>query len=185
MNNVKYIVGSAAYPIGPGLKIITHICNNGGGWGKGFVLAVSQRWSLPEKYYRYWHQNIGFKLGDVQFCQVESDIVIANMVAQHRYQPTQDSIPLRYAALEECLRIVSFRAIETGASIHMPRIGCGLAGGVWFKEPFSDTHTEDLDLQYPVSSVLPFVEEELANRDILVYVYDLTEEDKLKHNMRK
>ncbi len=40
-----------------------------------------------------------------------------------------------------------------GASVHMPRIGCGLAGGKW-------------------SRVEPLVTERLAKRDIAVTVYD-------------
>ncbi|MEV6001124.1 Appr-1-p processing protein, partial [Streptomyces griseomycini] len=27
-----------------GVKVIAHVCNDIGGWGKGFVLAVSRRW---------------------------------------------------------------------------------------------------------------------------------------------
>ena len=30
-----------------------------------------------------------------------------------------------------CLEKVAARAQELGASVHMPRIGCGLAGGTW------------------------------------------------------
>jgi hypothetical protein len=29
-------------------KLICHICNDLGGWGKGFVLALSRRWEGPE-----------------------------------------------------------------------------------------------------------------------------------------
>jgi O-acetyl-ADP-ribose deacetylase (regulator of RNase III) len=39
--------------------------------------------------------------------------------------------PIRYEALETCLQKVARSAKVLGASIHMPRIGCGLAGGRW------------------------------------------------------
>jgi hypothetical protein len=31
---------------------IAHVCNDRGGWGKGFVMAISQRWPQPEMEYR-------------------------------------------------------------------------------------------------------------------------------------
>lgn len=42
-----------------------------------------------------------------------------------------DYHPIRYDAVLEGLRTLADYAIGLGASIHMPRIGCGLAGGDW------------------------------------------------------
>ena len=39
--------------------------------------------------------------------------------------------PVRYEAIESGLGFVRERALADGASVHMPRIGCGLAGGDW------------------------------------------------------
>jgi O-acetyl-ADP-ribose deacetylase (regulator of RNase III) len=39
--------------------------------------------------------------------------------------------PIRYDALRVGLQKVAFEAERVGASVHMPRIGCGLAGGKW------------------------------------------------------
>lgn len=47
--DIIYIKGDATSPISPGNKIITHICNDIGGWGKGFVLALSKNGKLPKK----------------------------------------------------------------------------------------------------------------------------------------
>src|SRR4051794_21518535 len=41
--------------------------------------------------------------------------------------------PIRYEAVAECLAGVAVKACDLGASVHMPRIGCGLAGGDWAK----------------------------------------------------
>lgn len=38
MNAIHYVKGDATCPMTPGTKIIAHICNDRGGWGKGFVL---------------------------------------------------------------------------------------------------------------------------------------------------
>ncbi|MBX7227034.1 MAG: hypothetical protein K1X55_13455, partial [Chitinophagales bacterium] len=83
--DIQYIKGDATQPIGDGNKIIVHICNDMGGWGKGFVLAISNRWKEPEQSYRNWfkHQQ-DFQLGSVQFIQVEDTVWIANLIGQHK-----------------------------------------------------------------------------------------------------
>ncbi len=53
------------------------------------------------------------------------------MVAQHRLQAQNGVPPIRYEALKECLEKVAVKASELSATLHMPRIGCGLAGGEW------------------------------------------------------
>ena len=52
-----------------------------------------------------------------------------------------------------CLQQVAVRAQELAASVHMPRIGCGLAGGDW-------------------SKVEPLIEAALCANGIAVTVYD-------------
>ncbi|MEO1228615.1 MAG: hypothetical protein AAFZ18_06900 [Myxococcota bacterium] len=46
-------IGATA-PVGEGPKVIVHICNDTGGWGRGFVVGLSKRWSAPEAVYRRW-----------------------------------------------------------------------------------------------------------------------------------
>lgn len=70
MKAIQYLRGDATSPQAVGIKIIGHICNDIGGWGKGFVLAVPRRWPEPEAAYRGWHRNRAsndFTLGAVQF----------------------------------------------------------------------------------------------------------------------
>ena len=55
--DIIYIKGDATSPISPGNKIITHICNDIGGWGKGFVLALSKKWKVTEEAYRQWYKS--------------------------------------------------------------------------------------------------------------------------------
>lgn len=60
-------------------KVITHICNDIGGWGKGFVLALSKKWKMPEEAYRQWYKSQEeFTLGAVQFVNVENELYVAN-----------------------------------------------------------------------------------------------------------
>ena len=117
-------------------------------------MALSRRWPEPECAYREWHRDgIDFRLGAVRFVQVSPDLWIANMVAQHKLRGGKEP-PIRYSAVEECLGKVAQRAKELGASVHMPRIGCGLAGGKW----------EEIEA---------IIERTLCTLDVVVTVYDL------------
>lgn len=83
--------------------------------------------------YREWARSgEKFELGEVQFVQVEPTIWIANMIGQRDVKRGKDGTPpVRYDAIRKSLTKVSAFAIEINASVHMPRIGCGLAGGTW------------------------------------------------------
>lgn len=85
MAAINYVRGDATCPQAKGPKIITHICNDRGGWGKGFVVALSRRWPEPEAAYRRWHRDRAkndFALGAIQLVQVSADTWVANMVGQ-------------------------------------------------------------------------------------------------------
>ena len=56
--------------------------------------------------------------------------MIVSMVAQQGYGPGAVT-RLRYDALREALAAVADLAARTGASVHIPRIGAGQAGGRW------------------------------------------------------
>ena len=45
---IRYVIGDATAPEGEGPKVIVHVCNDIGGWGRGFVVALSKRWDKPE-----------------------------------------------------------------------------------------------------------------------------------------
>jgi O-acetyl-ADP-ribose deacetylase (regulator of RNase III) len=129
---LTYTVGDATKPVGEGPKVLVHVCNDLGLWGAGFVKAVSARWKSPERDYRKAFQDGGLKLGDVQFVEVSDQLTVANMVAQKGVRRHQGP-PIRYEALASTLKEVARYAKKRGASVHMPRIGCGLAGGRWEK----------------------------------------------------
>jgi O-acetyl-ADP-ribose deacetylase (regulator of RNase III) len=134
MSQLTYVVGDATRPAGNGPRIIVHVCNDIGGWGAGFVMAISRRWSDPEESYRRWHAENGdvpFQLGQVQFVEVEDSLWVANMIGQHGIRRSGSDPPIRYDAVRSGLHRVAEFAIASGASVHMPRIGCGLAGGSW------------------------------------------------------
>lgn len=153
---MRIIKGDATSPQAKGPKLIVHICNDLGGWGKGFVLAISRRWPEPEKAYREWHRGRAgndFGLGATQLVQVKPDTWVANCVGQRGIRTGSQGPPIRYDAVLRCLETVAEHAQRLGASVHMPRIGCGLAGGRW-------------DL------IEPIITETLVAKGISVTVYD-------------
>ncbi|MFF8191202.1 macro domain-containing protein [Streptomyces bobili] len=156
MSEIAYVRGDATVPSVKGVKVIAHVCNDIGGWGKGFVLALSRRWPEPEKAYRAWHRERAandFGLGAVQLVQVEPYVRVANMVGQRGVRTGSKGVPVRYEAIDAALDRLAGEAAALGASVHMPRIGCGLAGGKW-------------------SRVEPLVLGRLVERGIAVTVYD-------------
>ncbi|OJW16724.1 MAG: Appr-1-p processing protein [Planctomycetales bacterium 71-10] len=153
---IRYIQGDATRPQAKGEKIIAHVCNDLGGWGKGFVVAISKRWPGPEAAYRAWHRERArndFALGAIQVVAVEPYVRVANMVAQRGMKTGSNGPPIRYEAVRACLRKLAAAAKAPGASVHMPRIGCGLAGGKWER-------------------IEPIVVEELVAAGVAVAVYD-------------
>ncbi|RKS08751.1 O-acetyl-ADP-ribose deacetylase (regulator of RNase III) [Nocardiopsis sp. Huas11] len=153
---LRFVRGDATSPQAAGPKVIAHVCNDRGGWGKGFVLALSQRWPESERDYRAWHRRRAendFGLGAVRLVRVKPDVWVANMVAQHGIRRGSGGPPVRYEALADCLRALAPRVLELEATVHMPRIGCGLAGGTWGR-------------------VQPLIESELLARGVRVTVYD-------------
>lgn len=162
----KIIKGDATNPHGTGFKIIAHVVNDSGKWGKGFVMALSKKWPYLRNEYLNWYnecqepeESTPFELGQVMFLGVNTYTSVANMLAQHGLVGRSNKVPLRYDALQESLKkVADYADYLTGknkeCSVHMPRIGCGLAGGKWDK-------------------VEPIIIEELCTKGIPVTVYDL------------
>jgi O-acetyl-ADP-ribose deacetylase (regulator of RNase III) len=132
-NNAKFchVFGDATYPVGKGNKIIAHLCNDIGTWDAGFALAISKRWEQAKTEYRKERATRSLTLGAVSLIQVEKSIWIASMIARRGVRALAGTPPIRYIALRQCLGTVAIRAEELQASVHMPRIGCGLSGGRW------------------------------------------------------
>ena len=152
---ITYTQGDATAPTATP-AVIVHICNDIGGWGAGFVLAVSKRWKQLEEDYRAAFRNgHSLALGDVQFVEVELGLTVANVVGQRDIRRSaKGEPPIRYDAVRRGLEKVATFALERKASVHMPRIGCGLAGGKW----------EEIE---------PIIEATLGAKGVAVTVYDL------------
>lgn len=157
MSRINYVTGDATQPVTTP-AIIAHICNNRGGWGAGFTGALSKRYPAAEKYYRYCYRvQSNHTLAAIQIVRrdvsEQTDMVIANMIAQNGYsKPGKPAID--YTALLYCLRSLAVVALRDfpAYSVHMPRIGTGLAGGDW-------------------AAIEPMIMQELCEKGIQVTVY--------------
>lgn len=158
MTDIRYVVGDATDPVGDGPKLIAHVVNDIGAWGAGFAKALSVRSPKPKKVYREWHAEpsriLPFELGRTQITRIADDTLVMNMLAQSGLRSRSNPRPLRYDALALCLRDLAGMAGIKRSSVHMPRIGCGLAGGTW-------------------DVVEPLIADALCGRGVEVTVYDL------------
>lgn len=158
---LHYVEGDATYPqhhmgLG-GRKIIAHGCNNISVWGGGFVLCVSERWpKAKQRYHEFCRLESPVELlGQVNFVEVEDQqLWIANMITQRGLISRTNPVPVDYSAIEKCLNQVALVAKNRDATVHMPRIGCGLGGGDW-------------------GEVEPLILKQLCDQGVHVYVYDL------------
>jgi len=155
MNPICYLIGDVTNPLEvKGRKILCHIVNDIGKMGAGVALSIKNKWPVVYIKYREWYRKPDFKLGEVQLVKVGKGIVVANMIGQRSIGIKDGISPIRYEAVDSCLKKVSETAKKYEASIAMPRICCGLAGGQWDK-------------------VEPLIVKNLCEHDIPVYVYDL------------
>lgn len=126
--------------------MIAHCCNDLGYWGAGFSGQLSRLYPIAEQQYRLWARTKflpdnsksltsgSFALGEVQFVRVSDELAVANMIGQHGVRRARFSEkPIRYDALEHALKTVASIAKVNEQSVHMPKIGSGLAGGDWAK----------------------------------------------------
>ena len=145
MTNINYVKEDCLLiPEGKNI-IIPHVCNCKGGWGRGFVLAISKKWRKPEQEYHRWHSEIkkfkGYKrcdhfcndkdlpLGVNQTILVEPNVAVVNMIAQ----TLSGEVPLKYEALTTCMLNVmqGIKGYTEPWEIRAPKFGSGLAGGDW------------------------------------------------------
>lgn len=127
------LFGDARNPRGSGTRVIAHIVNDATpNWGGGFALEVGKRWDFIQDDFREWveRDRSNLVLGNVHWARIDDELSIAHMVAQQGYGAS-DRPRIRYGPLSKTLDQLARIASEKGASVHMPRIGTGQAGGNW------------------------------------------------------
>lgn len=156
-NKINYRRGDATDPRDEGdYRIIAHIVNDKTAvWGGVFARAVKKRWPWAQTDFERWssEEKRNLSLGNARLAEVDERLAVFTMVAQRGYGESNKP-RIKYSALKSCLASLADAAERRGASVHMPRIGSGQAGGNW--EVISE-----------------LIEDALCGRGIKVYVYTL------------
>lgn len=128
---ITYVRGDATRPRGDGIRIVAQIVNDRAAlWGGGFALVVRKKWPKVQESFRSWAEDENLELGKTHVTFADSSTAIFNMICQHGYGPSPKP-RIRYAHLKNCLDQLANFALQQKASVHLPRIGCGQAGGSW------------------------------------------------------
>ena len=130
-------------------------------WGGGFALEVRKRWPQVQSSFE---QDGQLQLGSIHVTDVSADTAAVAMVAQHGYRKGPKP-GIRYRFLDNALAKLADLAVERRASIHLPLIGAGQAGGDW------DVISE-------------LIEDRLVRRGISVTVYIRPEATQRPHQTR-
>lgn len=164
MAKIHYIIGDATLPVETEAenRLIVHCCNTLGAWGAGFVVPLGRRYpKAKDGYKKFIEENKGtISLGEVNEVKVADNIYVENLMGQSfLYKKANGEIPCNYIAIETgFLKIMENWSNKGNYSIHMPRIGCGLAGGDW----------------KTIENIIQRTFVDIANVD--VYVYDLKDD---------
>jgi len=130
---IHVVHGNVLEPRNGGKKILCQLVNDKAlAWGGGVARKMAARFPQAEAVFKEKIVRLPprSRLGQVIIAQVNDEIAVASLIAQEGYGPSL--FPrIRYASVRVCLEAVARHAKETGASIHMPRIGTGSAGGDW------------------------------------------------------
>jgi hypothetical protein len=156
---IQYLIGDATRPRGDGKKIVAQVVNDATPrWGGGFARVVANRWRAAQDDFIAWTQQDSshLRLGHHRLFSVDPDLSVFHMIAQHGYGPSPKP-RIRYLHLEACLSALSTIGQEQSASVHMPRIACGQAGGNW-------------------AVVSELIDDLLCRKGVEVTVYDLPSE---------
>lgn len=152
---IHMVRGDALLPRGSGQKILAHIVNDQTpNWGAGFGRALQSKWPLAHREFKESFEVLrGRKLGRTYLSRVTEDILTFQMICQRGYG--QSASPrLRYGPLQLCLEQLRKAAAQNNATVHMPKIGTGEAGGAW-------------------GLISNLITEELCNKGVSVTVYEL------------
>jgi hypothetical protein len=129
---------SDLFDFGPGNNriVVAHVVNDAArSWGRrGVAAAMARRYPHAALAFRSWAITSGeLRLGNIHVVEErdgDRSVLVVSMVAQHGFGPGAVT-RLRYDALKEALSSVANLAARTDASVHVPRIGAGQAGGRW------------------------------------------------------
>ena len=121
---ITYITGDVTEPLLCGNDCIVQVVNNVGAYGAGVSGAIAKKWpSVKQRYKDYL-----ILLGNADVFGIGIGLFMANLYAQDGLKSRTNPKPIRYGKLAMALSTLELHGFNR---IHMPKIGCGLAGGDW------------------------------------------------------
>src|SRR5256712_3771082 len=153
--------GDATRPRGSGPKVIAHVVNDRTpNWGAGVSVSLKKKWPVAQEDFIRWteEKRSNLVLGNTHETQLSEGLTAYHMVAQQGYGASPKP-RIRYVALKTCLDKLAEYALGKAATVHMPRIGTGHAGGQW-------------------NIVRELIDEALVRRGISITVYELPESER-------
>lgn len=153
---LSFVKGDASEPYGAERKLLVQLVNDQAQiWGGGFAKQIRKKWPHAQAEFRQWaYDRQNLKLGNIHAANIRPDLSLVSLIAQHGFGKPTSGPRVRYGQLFSALEKVGELAIKENASVHMPRIGTGEAGGSW-------------------EIIEGIVRETLTARGVRVNVYDL------------
>lgn len=129
---ISYLTRDATEPVTEGLTIIAHVVNDKtANWGAGFGRYVAKKWPQVQDNFRKKVSTPGaLRLGATFMSEIGASLLVFHMVSQHGYGESAKP-RIRYEMLRRCLGQLADVAVARRASVQMPKIGAGEAGGAW------------------------------------------------------
>jgi hypothetical protein len=125
------------FPPGDEPLVIAHVVNDSArAWGRrGFAASLARRFPLAASSFRAWavSSEEHLRLGNAHISEQrlgERTVFVASLVAQQGYGPGAIN-RLSNEALRSALEVVAETASASGATVLVPRLGAGQAGGRW------------------------------------------------------
>ena len=130
---IRYVHGNVLEPRGTGLKVVCQLVNDvARRWGGGIARQAAKRHPAAQEEFTKWIMALEHseRLGKVHFSTRRRNTVIASIVGQSGVG--KSSVPrVQYRAIQAGLAEIASFASANAASVHLPRIGTGSAGGNW------------------------------------------------------
>lgn len=166
---IKYITGDVTDPLINSeneIAVVVHLCNNLGAYNAGVAKAIRNKW--PRAYEAY-SDELAKKLGTYTRVQVETNVQVVNLIGMEGIG--RDTKPIRYIPIKEGLHTLGDKLRDLNRhydfatqflpdpnvisylphyTVHLPKIGTGLAGGDW-------------------ETIEAILEEELSGLNVFVY----------------
>jgi hypothetical protein len=139
---ITYLRRDATEPITENLTIVAHVVNDKTpNWGAGFGRFLARKWPHVQENFRRWATTeCRLQLGETFLSEAAPSLLAFEMVSQRGYGQSKKP-RIRYEELRKCLEQLAEVALAKHASVQMPKIGAGEAGGAWpiVEEMIEDT----------------------------------------------